>query len=223
MSVVEPQPSGTRLAITLALAGLLSGLTLVGVYLVTRPAIERNRAAALRAAIVQVLPGIENIEPFVLRGDRLEPVAGDYVPTGDESAVFAGRDAAGQLIGFAVPADGPGFMDTVRLIYGFDPGRRVIIGMHVLDSRETPGLGDKIIHDEKFHENFRALEIDPEIVPVKPGAKTSANEVDTITGATISSEAVVSILNKSARLWAQKLEQQAETTEVSEHVADDPR
>jgi electron transport complex protein RnfG len=189
------QPGGTRLALTLALAGLASGLVLVGVYLATLPAIERNRAAALRAAIVRVLPGTEGIEPLPL-------------PEGEaEFTVYAGRNAAGELVGFAIPAAGAGFMDTVRLLYGFDPGRGVIIGMQVLESRETPGLGDKIVHDEEFLENFRALEVDPEIVAVKPGKKTARNQVHTITGATISSEAVVSILNDSVRKWAQRLEE----------------
>ena len=50
-------------------------------------------------------------------------------------------------------------------------------------------------------------EIEPAILAVKRGAKTQAHEVDCITGATISSEAVVSILNESARRWAALLEE----------------
>jgi len=76
----------------------------------------------------------------------------------------------------------------------------------VLESRETPGLGDKIIYDEQFHENFVELAVEPTIVGVKRGEKTNPNEVDTITGATISSNAVIAILNGSSQKWLPLLE-----------------
>jgi electron transport complex protein RnfG len=118
-------------------------------------------------------------------------------------------------VGYAIPADGSGFMDTIKLIYGFDPTRRVIVGMAVLDSRETPGLGDKIITDSEFHENFVALVVEPEIDAVKKGKKTAENQVDCITGATISSEAVVSILNRSTQRWLPVLEDAPSSGEVN--------
>jgi len=121
-------------------------------------------------------------------------------------------------VGYAVPGAGAGFQDTIKLIYGYDPSRRVIVGMQVLDSRETPGLGDKIITDDEFLANFEALAIEPSMVAVKKGKKVNPNEVDSITGATISSEAVVKILNESSRQWAPMLTPQDETSEVSRHV-----
>jgi len=211
-----PESSSARLIVSLGLCGLLSGLVLVGVYLLTEPRIRRNRAEALQAAILRVLPGAERSDAWVLRGEALQPFEGEAGSIPDEPAVYAGYDASGALVGYAVPADGPGFMDTIKLIYGYDPSRRVIVGMQVLDSRETPGLGDKIITDARFHENFRALEIRPSIVPVKRGAKSAGNQVDCITGATISSEAVVGILNESTRQWAPMLpEKPAEGSDVA--------
>jgi electron transport complex protein RnfG len=200
-------PTSLRLVASLAIAGLMSGLILVGVYLLTQPRILRNQAEAMRAAIFRVLPGSTNISTFVLVEDKLQPFVGgeNEMPTGP--AVFAGFDDNGDMIGFAIPAEGSGFMDAIKLIYGYDPKRRAIIGMQVLESRETPGLGDKILADPEFHANFVELLIDPAIVPVKKGKKTTANEVDCITGATISSEAVVSIFNNSTRQWISLLEQ----------------
>jgi len=203
------EASSFRLVATLALTGLLSGLVLVGIYLVTQPVILRNQAEAMRRAIFNVLPGTETIETFVLAGEQLQPFesADGSMPGGD--AVFAGRAEDGTLVGYAIPADGAGFMDTIRLIYGFDPVRRAIVGMQVLDSRETPGLGDKIIFDEEFHRNFVELKVEPRIVGVKVAEKPRpSNEVDTITGATISSEAVISILNKSTQRWLPILDRQ---------------
>jgi len=200
------EPTFFRLVVTLAITGLLSGLILVCVYLVTQPLILRNQAEAMRKAIYRVLPGAESISTFVLQDGGLAPfeAVGDEMPAGD--AVFAGRLEDGRLIGYAIPAEGAGFMDTVKLIYGYDPAHRAIIGMQVLDSRETPGLGDKIIFDEHFHANFVELKVEPEIVPVKKGEKVNPNEVDTITGATISSLAVVTILNDGSEKWLPLLE-----------------
>jgi electron transport complex protein RnfG len=207
-----------RLVATLALTGLASGLILVGVFLETRPRILRNRAEALYAAIHRVLPGTTTIRIHVEREGRLVPfesAEGGALPA--EPAAYAGLAADGGLVGWAVPAAGPGFMDTIRLIYGYDPSRRVIVGLEVLDSKETPGLGDKIITDAQFRSNFESLAIDPGIVPVKHGKKTESNEVDCITGATISSEAVARILDESSRRWAPLLEAGPSTGEISRH------
>ena len=206
------------LVATLALTGLVSGLVLVGVFLRTQPRILRNQAQALYAAIHRVLPGTTTIRIHVARDGRLVPfeTAGEFeLPA--EPAAYAGLADDGSLVGWAVPAAGPGFMDTIQLIYGYDPSRRVIVGLEVLDSRETPGLGDKIITDPVFHRNFEALAIDPGIVPVKRGQKQESNEVDCITGATISSEAVVGILNESSRRWAPLLEAAPPTSEMTRH------
>jgi len=203
--VSEREPSSFRLVASLAVAGLLSGVILVSVYLATAPRIERNRIEALNRAILNVLPGMETQSIFVLRGESLQRLEGEARPAPGEEAVYAGYAPDGSLVGYAIPADGPGFMDTISLIYGFDPQRRVVVGMEVLESRETPGLGDKIIHDDDFLANFAALAVDPQIVPVKKG-KSDQNQVDCITGATISSEAVVSILNRSNQRWLPLLE-----------------
>ena len=185
-----------RLVGTLAIAGLVSGLVLVGAYLSTAPRIAHNRAERLRAAVFKVLPAAENIDALELVDGRL--VHAELGGAGD--MVYACRDSAGELVGFAVPAQGAGFMDTVKVLYGFDATDRVIVGFQVLESRETPGLGDKIAFDPAFMANFEALVVEPVIEPVK-GDKSEANQVDCITGATISSEAVVEILNRSIERW----------------------
>jgi len=217
MTVRESTP--LRLVLTLAVAGLFSGLVLVSVYLLTAPRIQRNQAEALRRAIFTVLPGTATIDTYVVRDGRLVPYDGPEGSIPTEQAAFAGISEAGESIGFAVPAGGPGFMDTIKLLYGFDPARRVIVGMQVLESRETPGLGDKIVTDPVFLANFAALAVEPAIVPVKKGKKANPNEVDCITGATISSEAVVNILNRSTDEWIPVLENPAAPVEVSKNDA----
>ena len=182
-----------RLILTLAVAGFTSGLVLVTVYVRTAPLILENQKAALEAAIYKVVPGSSSRKAFEVENDELVPYEGDGLPM--ENAVFGAYSDDGVLLGYGIPSEGPGFQDTIKLIYGYNPETKKIIGMEVLESKETPGLGDKIIKDQDFVDNFKSLSIEPEVVAVKTGTREAANEVDSISGATISSKAVVKIIN----------------------------
>ena len=199
----EAEPSSARLIATLGLAGFFSGLILVGVYLFTLPMIQAHRAQALERAIYLVLPGSTTYQALALKDGQLAPA--EEVPaakSGEEPRrIFAGYDDSGKLLGFAIPAEEPGFQDIIGGILGYDPIQKIIIGFEVLDSKETPGLGDKIMKDAAFQNNFKALAVDPQIVAVKKGEKRSPNEVEAITGATISSKAVVRLLQKAIEEW----------------------
>ena len=194
-------PSSLRLVMTLAIAGLLSGIAIIGIYESTLPTITANKARELREAVFKVLPGVTQMQALVYRDDALVVVP---EPDKDEPVVYGGYDDAGQFIGYAVPAAGPGFQDTIALLYGYQPAEQRVVGMEVLESRETPGLGDKIYKDMDFVGEFKALTIEPEIVAVKKGTKTADNQVDAITGATISAKAVVRIINEAHAEWSDR-------------------
>lgn len=209
----ESEPGSGRLIATLGIAGFFSGLILVGVYLFTLPMIQANRAQALERAIYLVLPGSTSFKALALGNGSLVPA--EEVPAekgGEEPArIFAGYDKAGKLVGFAIPAEEPGFQDIIAGIFGYSSGQQAIIGFEVLDSKETPGLGDKIKKDAGFQGNFQALAVTPEIIAVKKGEKRAANEVEAITGATISSKAVVRLLQKGVEKWKPAIEAYIQT------------
>lgn len=187
---------------TLALAGALSGLAHVGIYEATKERIEKNRADALDAAIYRVLPGAKTRKAFVMKDGKLTVIEG--LPKG-EPAVFAGYDEGGKQIGFAVPSIGPGFADNILVLSGLDPTTKKLVGMEVLESKETPGLGDKIFKDQAWVGQFRGASVDPSINPTKPGTKSNPNDVDTISGATISTKAVIKIINSGNEKWLQPI------------------
>jgi len=199
------EPSSLRLVFSLGIAGLLAGLLLVGVFLGTKPRIDQNRAEALQRAIVRVLwpDGDPNeahrIESRVLRDGRLVTPEGPLAA--GERVAYLGFDAEGQPLGYAIPAAGKGFQDDIELLYGFDASSDRIVGFEVLAHRETPGLGDKIEKDAAFVGRFRSLLVLPQIDAVRSGEGDQDFEVECITGATISSKAVVRILNESMQLW----------------------
>jgi len=196
------ESGSARLIGTLGLAGLLSGLIIVFAFEATLPTITAYQARVLREAVFKVLPGTTRMQRLVFREGQLSVKEEENQ---DEEALFGGYDAQGRFLGYAIPGAGPGFQDTIRLIYGYLPAERRVVGMEILESRETPGLGDKIYKDADFVADFRALAVDPRILVVKQGAKTEANQVSAITGATISSKAVVRIINKGNARWLERL------------------
>jgi len=203
----ENRAGPVRLILTLGLAGLFSGLVIVSVYLATQPLIKKNQEEALEAAIYRVLPGAETRKIFVEEeGKLVEASSAEGV-----DAVYGGFDPDGNLVGYGIPSSGSGFQDTISLIYGYDPFDKKVIGMQVLESRETPGLGDKIIKDQNFLDNFKALVVDPVIVSVASGTKTQENEVDSISGATISSKAVTKIINQGNEKWRKLIDEKTES------------
>lgn len=210
------EPSSVRLVVTLAFAGFLSGLIIVTAFESTLPSITAHRDLMLEQAVFKVLPGTVSLRRIVFRDGRLTVVEREQK---GEEVILGGYAADGRLVGYAIPGAGPGFQDTIRLLYGFLPEGRKVVGMEILDSRETPGLGDKIYKDAAFVANFASLSVDPEIVAVKKGKKAAPNQIDAITGATISSKAVVKIINTANALWLPRLEaapgSQAEATAKS--------
>ena len=195
-------PSSLRLVLTLAIAGLISGIAIIGIYESTLPTITANKARELREAVFKVLPGVSQMQALVHRDGEL--VAVD-APDKDEPVVYGGYDDQANFVGYAMPAAGPGFQDTIAILYGYKPAEELVVGMEVLESRETPGLGDKIYKDAVWVAGFSALSVEPEIFAVKKGTKSNANEIDAITGATISSKAVVRIINEAHTSWSTKL------------------
>jgi electron transport complex protein RnfG len=204
----RPEVAAWRLVATLAVAGALAGLLLVFVDQATREQIRENRRGAVRDAVAQVLGEPAKIVSFTVGEKGLEPeVEPNYeVDTERLDRVFAGyADAEGtQLIGFAIAYQRTGFQDAIRLIFGYDPRTRQVLGVKVLEHKETPGLGDKI-EQEPFLGPMRGQVLD--LVAVKPGKGSGgASEVDTVTGATISSGWVIKIINEAAAKVGPRIE-----------------
>lgn len=202
----EKENSSFKLIISLGLAGLFSGIVIVGTYIYTLPIIEANKAEAQQKAIFKVLPNCASFTTHILEDGKIidkpdQPTGKTESETEEVHEVFAGFNSNGDFIGFAIPGSEPGFQDIIGTIFGYDAVNETIIGFEVLESKETPGLGDKIFKDANFALNFKALVVMPEIIPAKPGKKTKENEVETISGATISSKAVIRLLNNAIALW----------------------
>ena len=205
-----------RLMATLTVAGALAGLLIVLVNQHTKPIIDKYKAEQLQKAVYEVLPGIERYGTYYLVDGALSLTLPTGAKESEYKRVYIGYDANSQLKGVAVSRGESGFQDVVQVIFGFDPASGKLLGMKVLESKETPGLGDKIFKDRAFVDQFFANPDSP-LVPVKPGAgKGLPGEIDTITGATISSKVVISIINHGLEEWSPVLEQGIPSEEVTQ-------
>jgi len=204
-----PRVSAARLVVTLGGSGALAGALIVIAYILTLPAIEAHRAARLNAAITEVLRGPARYDTLYVVGGALrrDPPAGADPKTLEK--IYLGHAADGSPVGYAVVAQEPGFADVVRVIFGYDPATKKLLGMKVIESKETPGLGDLIEKKKEFVSQFVGRTTP--LKGVKAGAgKGDPSEVDLITGATISSRIVVRIINNALARYGPALEAGAE-------------
>lgn len=203
----EKQVSTFRLVATLAVAGALAGLLIVLVNLHTKPIIDEYKAEQLRLAIYEVLPGVSRYRTLYLVGDTLAVEVPAGAKPSDFRQAYVGYGEGGDIRGVAVSRGESGFQDIVQVIFGFEPESGVLLGMKVLESKETPGLGDKIFKDQGFVDQFFARPQTP-LVAIKSGSgKGLPGEIDAITGATISSKVVISIINNGIAEWQPVLQQ----------------
>ena len=190
-----------RLVATLAIAGALAGLLIVLVNQHTKPIIDKWKAEQLQLAVYEVLPGVESYDTFYLVDNELSMSLPEGAKESEFKRVYVGRDANGGLGGVAISRGESGYQDVIMVIFGHDPISGKLSGMKILDSKETPGLGDKIFKDMDFVDQFFAGPDTP-LLGVKIGAgKGEPNEIDMITGATISSKAVIQIINNALEEW----------------------
>lgn len=99
------------------------------------------------------------------------------VKENDEVIYYKALDDKGKIIGYVFKAKQRGYSSDIETIVGIDVKGK-ILAIRLLSQNETPGLGSRITESE-FTDRFKNKDL------------KSFNEVDTITGATISSKAVI--------------------------------
>jgi electron transport complex protein RnfG len=113
---------------------------------------------------------------------------------GQKSSYTLYRVAQGnEVAGWVVKAGGQGYADKLELLVGVDADVQKITGLFVLEQKETPGLGNKII-EPQWRGQFTGKATDSQLQVVKGHGEDPAT-IDAITGATISSRSVTAIVN----------------------------
>ena len=172
-----------RMILILTLFACISGAALSLVYMFSSPLIEANMLEELKKSIFLVVPEAKDYE---------EKKSG-------EITYFECSDGSGRIVGIAFPVRGNGYQGVIKIMVGLNPGLDSITGIKVLEQVETPGLGGRI-GEASFQDQFKGVRTEPAIEYIKNKAPENNNQIQAITGATISSRSVVKIINKNVKL-----------------------
>jgi len=150
--------------------------------------------------------------------------AADFKPAGElelksskgskmTSSIYAAVSETNAPTGWVFTCEGSGFQDKIELVVAVDEGFREFAGYAVLSSNETPGFGDKI-KQLYFRSQFKGAPVDM-LELVKTGDdKMIDGKIVAITGATVSSQAVVDIINNVAGQIRTQLQEKGLLTNV---------
>ncbi len=186
----------------LGLVSAICGLIIVLAYQSTFEAVKKNKRVAVERSVFQIFPNAQFMEAFKINQTQIEKT--EDVALSDFFAVYDEKNA---FLGVAAQGEAKGYGDWVRLLFAYDPKCQCVRGIAVVFMRETPGIGDKIVKDKKFLQNFEALDVRLNaemnalanaVVTVKNGTKNKEWQIDAISGATITSRAVGRAINDAA-------------------------
>ena len=156
----------------------------------------------------QEVPSWRLVVSLVVKDEGLVPDATPvYLAQKGVERVYLGYadQARTKPIGFALRGEAYGYgSDPIQLVFGYDAESGEILGLKVLGHKETPGIGTKIETQESFAGLFwkSGAGDRPARQPPLAGKRaeqfraSDPHHVDMISGATISSKAVIKAVNE---------------------------
>jgi len=168
--------------------GIFWSTALVAVDTLTSPRIEKYLIEKKRKKVLEalVIPyQADTIDQVYTSNVTAEEVGGKTIYKSQDGSIafeFAGAGSQGAITG--ILALGPK-LDTIK-------------GITIIKHSETPGLGSRVLESENLA-SFQNKKIVPELFIVPAGTAAADNEVDAITGATLTSKSLEKILNRNAK------------------------
>ena len=181
-------------------SSLLFGLLIAVTNAALSPRIEQNRINKRNQLVTALLPDAKN---FVAVDPDMTIQSLEGRQTNVE--VFKAASDADACVGWSFNAAGPGFSDRIELVIAVDAPFEKIAGFDVLSSNETPGFGDQIKYDY-FRNQFKGAPADALKLVSAGEPATIDSQIVAITGATVSSEAVVEIISNAVTQIKEQLQ-----------------
>jgi electron transport complex protein RnfG len=166
------------------------GLIIAAADAAWKDRIQQQQTGQYDIVAVQLLPAAASFKTATARLD-ITSADGQSRQTFIKKALSSDGNCAGWIF----VCEGAGYASQVQLLVAADAGFDKILGVSVIACNETPGFGDKI-KLPYYTDQFTGAPTG-ELKLVKTGdAKKIDSEIVAISGATISSQAVVSIINQ---------------------------
>ncbi len=185
-----------RDAIALFLITLISGLALSFIYEVTKAPIEQQLIEKNQKANKEVFPEaasftLDEEQMNLVQATDLTTLNTDYTGV-TINEINKAYDANNELLGYNVMVTTTtGYKDPITIIFGYSLAGEVK-GAVITSINETAGLGMKA-KDADFIGQFENKQVE-QFVVTKTGS-TSDDQIDAISGATITSRAVTNAIN----------------------------
>ena len=169
----------------------VAGLAAAAANGVTEPIIAQQQAQALQQGLAEVLPEAASFDPVA---------AGELAGQG-EAVLSAWRalDDGNQPVGVVVEAAPSGYGGPIRMLVGVTTDGTLRTMKILSAANETPGLGAKVA-EPAFQGQFTGLKAGITLVK---GQAPTGNQIQAVTGATISSRAVLDGVNQALAAAAQ--------------------
>ena len=190
-------------AVILTAFTLVLGFLLGLVYEITKKPIADANAAAAQAAYREVFADADSFEAladFDKAAATEAVVAAGYADTIDDIQVA--KDASGTDIGYVITVTAK---DASQATITFSVGIQMdgtVNGYSITNIAETPGLGMKV-EEESFYSQFQGKLVDA--FTVVKSAPAADNEIESISGATISSKAIANGVNAALTYFRSEL------------------
>ncbi len=192
-----------KAAVNLTVITLVAGLALSGVYALTRTRIEENETAASLASYADVLPDADSFTYDDDLSGIIEELSGEiYSEEYGRSYVddaIVGMADDGSVAGYVIcVTDSEGFDGDISLSVGFTTDG-MLTGISFTTLTETAGMGMRADEDE-FKDQFKDIPAE-ELILNKAGGSTEDNEIDSVSGASVTSSAVVNAVNTAIAFY----------------------
>jgi electron transport complex protein RnfG len=175
----------------LIVASFFFGLLIAVTSAALSPRIRQNEINKRNRMVTVLLPEAKD---FILLDEPVEiqSLQGKI----EKVEIYKAMSGADECVGWSFEAVGSGFADKIKLVIALDKNFEKIAGFDVLLSNETPGFGDQIKYDY-YRDQFKGAPAgELKLVTIGERSKIDS-EIVAISGATISSEAVVEIVSNS--------------------------
>ncbi len=186
-----------KLGIILLIITSIAAVVLAFSNYFTKDIIANVEEKANNEARMEVLPQAKNFKP--LDEESLKEIQSENSKVLE---VYIGYDESENIAGHTIKAASPGYGGDVLVITGISAEGKVT-GMKVVSHQETPGLGANSTKPD-FQNQFQGKSVSTEITVVK-SSPSSENEVQALTGATITSRAVTNGVNIAREIFNGKL------------------